>query len=193
MGTGQRRSRQLSGHLEKRSLWTPECNTSQVPRGRGDAEKRSTWKHLLGRGGFRARIGKLKSVSPDLDFGPHYFAITCMCVCVYIGVYLWVVCTHGYVCVCRLSSEALTSTDFHLSSHRLSQNLFPLSWEGEQNCGRSSRIPGLLSDPRLSATPRWCPQLHCGADPRHSPRPWRWIGPDYIVLLLKVPSVLTSG
>lgn len=84
----------------------PECNTSQVPKGRGDAEK-STWKHLLGRGGFRARIGKLKSVSPDLDFGPHYFAITCMCMCVYvyIGVYQWGTCVHMGMCVSVASPQ----------------------------------------------------------------------------------------
>lgn len=124
-------------------------------------------------------------------FCHHVYVYVCVRVhrCISMGH----VCTHGSVCVCRLSSEALTSTDFHLSSHRLSQNLFPLSWEGEQNCGRSSRTPGLLSDPRLSATPRCPQQLHCGADPRHSPRPRQWIGPDYVVLLLKVPSVLTSG
>lgn len=43
-------------------------------------------------------------------------------VCVRVRRCIWVmcVCTHGYVCVCRFSSEAPTSTDFHLSSHRLS-------------------------------------------------------------------------
>lgn len=33
MGTGQRRSRELSGHLEKKSLRMPECSASQEPTG----------------------------------------------------------------------------------------------------------------------------------------------------------------
>lgn len=106
--------------------------------------------------------------------------------------YTCVSCVYIWVCVyvfCRLFSEALPSTHFHISPHTNSfpQNLFPLSRDGGQNCGRPSRAPGSLSDPHFSASPR-CPQQLLCVELTHviSPRPCLWIGPDYVILLLKI-------
>lgn len=117
-----------------------------------------------------------------------------ICMHMYICVYMCVcVCS---VCVCLLFSEVLPYTDFNIFSHPALSHRIHSPFPGKM--GRIAGIPPrfqsclliLNCQPALGVHSNW---IVFGTNPHHSPWPWQWICPDYVVFLLKIFSVPILG